>query len=98
MTSAVYCNGDGFLLCPLIDKENGYRTIVCNINLQTTFKVNSFGYRLLEILENNPGISFDVLLTKYSTSVNKSAWEVKNEVESFISQMIKENVVIKNNL
>ncbi len=98
MTSTVYSNGDGFLLCPQIDKENGYRTIVCNMKLQTTLKVNSFGYRLLEILENNPGISFDILLTKYSTSVKKSAWEVKNEVESFINQMINENVVIKNNL
>ncbi len=94
MRHNTYKNGAGVLFCPVIDKINDYNTVVYNVNSQTTLKVNGLGYSLLEILENNPGISLDSLVDKYSRSINKPEWKVKNEVEIFIKQMIKENILI----
>ena len=66
-----------------------------NVILQVNILINSLWYRLLEILENNPGILLESLIKKYSEFINKSEWEVKNEVKRFIKQMVEENVVIK---
>ena len=66
-----------------------------NVILQVNILINSLWYRLLEILENNHGILLESLIKKYSEFINKSEWEVKNEVKRFIKQMVEENVVIK---
>ncbi len=83
----------GVLFCPLIDKANGYNTIVYNVNSKTNHKVNSFGYFILEIIESNPGISLDVLVDKYSRKVDKPIWKIRNQVESFVKEMMREYVI-----
>ncbi|MBI5358589.1 PqqD family protein [Candidatus Amesbacteria bacterium] len=82
------------LFCPLIDKVNDYNTIVYNVNSNTNHKVNSFGYFILEIVENNPGISLDDLVDKYSRKVGKPIWKIRNQVESFVKEMMRENIVL----
>ena len=84
------------LFCPLIDKANAYKTIVYNANSQKTHKVNGFGYLILEIIENNPGISLTDLVNNYCHTVNKPEWKIRNQVESFIKQMTSENIVTMN--
>jgi hypothetical protein len=82
------------LFCPLIDKANAYNTIAYNVNSQKTHKVNGFGYLILEIIENNPGISLDDLIDKYSHKVEKPIWKIRNQVESFVKEMTQENIVL----
>ena len=82
-----------FLINPLavffddkIGKANGWETIVCNPDSSNLIRVNPPGYKILQIIEENPGINFFQVVFKVK----------KNEdvVQKFLRKMTDENVVL----
>lgn len=68
-----------------IDKENGWETLVCNPVNSNYIKVNPEGYKILRVIEENPGLNFFEVVFKAK----------KNEdvAQKFLQKMIDENVV-----
>lgn len=68
-----------------LDARNGYETIACNWNNETYIKINPSGYKILRIIDEQPGLSLAQI-----------AFKVKQReaaVEKFLEKMAQENIV-----
>jgi hypothetical protein len=67
-------------MCPRIDEQNRWNTIVFNPKTEELIRINRSGYFILKLIEETPGIEREELGDlKFYT---------------FIEKMIKENVII----
>lgn len=82
-----------FLSHPELDVRNCYQTVVYNWRKQNILKVNRFGYEVLKILDEKPGLSLDGLCELLSQKHRTFAWQISHKVKKFIDQMVKENVI-----
>ena len=81
-----------FLINPLavifhdeLDARNGYETIACNWNNETYIKINPPGYKILRLIDEQPGLS----LVQIAFNVNQR----QAAVEKFLEKMVQEKIV-----
>lgn len=82
MTSKYFVNPLAAIFHPILDKQNNYQTIVFNPQTENIFKINRFGYDILQTIETHAGLSLDY-------------WQNETKIAKFIERMVKENVVIE---
>ncbi len=70
-----------------LDQKNNFTTIVFNPDTERVLKVNSFGYRVLKVIYENPGIKLMEISKLISVKPLK--------VGKFLETMIKENSVFE---
>lgn len=80
-----FINPKAVLFHEELDSRNGYETIACNWSTEAYIKVNSSAYKILRVIDEQPGLS----CTQITDTVKLS----ENAVERFLEQMIKENIV-----
>lgn len=67
------------------DRGAGYSTIVYNPKTEEIFRVNKFGYKILFLIYEIPGIGIDKIIEAMLSN--------KSSVERFLETMKKENVI-----
>lgn len=94
----------GYFINPLavlfhreLDARNHYRTVVYNWKKQNVLKVNRFGYEILKILDETPGLSLNELCESLSQKHKAPSWQIKSKIVKFIDQMVEENVIREKN-
>lgn len=78
-----------------LDRLNKFNTIVYDWKEDTFYKVNSAGYEILQAIEDKQPAVIEEIVQSVSLVKHKTPWEVKTEVEKFITLMLKRNVVIE---
>lgn len=68
-----------------LDKRNGYNSVVCNPKTETYLKINQTGYKILRIIDEDPGITLNEILNTVKVR--------KEVIEKFILAMVGQNVV-----
>lgn len=83
-----FTNLEAVLFSDELDAKNSYETIACNWGNGTYIKINPFGYKILRVIDENPGLS-----------LGKIAFKVRQReetVQRFLEQMVRENVILTN--
>lgn len=91
-----FVNPLSVLFHPELDTRNRYQTVVYNWRKQSVLKVNQFGYEILKILDEKPGLSLAELCQLVSPK-EQIPPQLKSKIEKFSQQMIKENVIEEKN-
>ena len=81
-----FVNPRAVLLDDKIDKANGWETIVFNQIKQRYIKVNPAGYKILKVIDDNPGLQ--------SSQIAFETKKSEDVVLKFIKQMYDENIVL----
>ncbi len=92
MAKRFFINPYGVLFHPELDRNNSYKTIVCNWKTDKVLKINRFGYEILKIVNDNPGILCEDI---YRLVVQKQGPIKRQKIDRFLSQMVQENTVFE---
>lgn len=90
-----FTNPLGIIFCPEIDRKNNFRTIVLNPLDEKIIKVNHFGYEILRVIDENPGLSLQDIIRLVSQKRGEADWQNGERINEFINQMVKENVIFE---
>ncbi len=90
-----FVNPLGVIFCPEIDQKNNFQTIVLNPLNEKIIKVNPFGYEILKIIDETPGIYLQNVIQLVSQKRNEMVWQNEKKIGEFINQMIEENVIFE---
>jgi len=90
-----FVNPLGIIFCPEIDQKNNFQTIVLNPLNEKIIKVNPFGYEILKIIDETPGIYLQNVIQLVSQKRNEMVWQNEKKIGEFINQMIEENVIFE---
>ena len=82
---------------PRLDARNNFQTVAYNWEKQNVLKVNQFGYEILKILDEKPGLSLDELCELVSQKYKTQQEQIRLKLVKFIEQMVKENVIKEKN-
>ena len=80
-----YLHPYGVVFHPVLDKLNGFQTVVYNWKADVFHRVDSVGYELLQLIEKKPGITLKELMEGRG----------RQEIKNFIEQMVNENIIIE---
>ena len=81
------------LFHPVLDQLNGGETLGYNWKNGTIYEINRFGYQILKIIDNRPGITPTELLAEVAILQNKQPWQIEKKVERFTQKMLAQNIV-----
>lgn len=90
-----FINPLGVIFCPEIDQKNNFQTIVFNPSKEKIIKINNFGYDILKIIDETPGIYLQNIIQLVSQKQNEIEWLSEKKISEFINQMIEENVIFE---
>ena len=95
MQTKYFLNPLSTLFHPEIDSINGFKTIVYNVNKKEILKINKFGYQILKIINDNPGIYIDKIYYKILMDTKSSETELRNKMSKFLEEMTNRGVLLK---
>ena len=78
---------------PQLDRLNKCHTIVCNWKNEKVIKITPFGYKILKIIADNPGISSKRIFSLLRNSQDEN--RNNHLTVEFLRVMILENIVYK---
>ncbi len=81
-----FINPKAILFNDELDAKNGHETIACNWPDETYLKINSAAYRVLRVIDEQPGLS----LSQIAFATRRP----ETSIQRFLGQMIKENIVL----
>lgn len=82
----------GILFHPELDKFNDYETIACNWDNENIFKIDKNAYRILKIIDENPGIFLKEIVMRLNPMGAIGDYQ-QNKIQEFLDMMVKENIV-----
>lgn len=85
MVKRYFVNPFAVLFHPSLDLRNHYKTIVYNPTTEEIFKISRFGYKILEVIDKNPGISAE--------EISRLTPVAPLKIQRFLEIMNKENVI-----
>lgn len=88
-------NPQSVILLPAIDRQNRYITIVRNPISQRVFKINSFGYAILEIVDAHSPSTLEDIVGKITQKYKKATWDFTGKVGQFMQRMIDESIIVQ---
>lgn len=80
------------LFHPELDKFNGYETIAYNWDNENIFKIDKNAYRILKIIDENPGITLKEIVIRLNPMITDGDYQ-QNKIQEFLDMMVKENIV-----
>ncbi|MBI4058095.1 hypothetical protein HY405_02195 [Candidatus Microgenomates bacterium] len=78
-------NPQAILFHDELDPGNGFETVACNWRNETYLKINLSGYKILRVIDEQPGLSLAQIAFKVKQG--------ETIVLRFLGMMVRENIV-----